>query len=255
MAIRRRERIRINQFLILLTGGILMACAIWVFLLIVNSIYGRYSLGDVIPTPRNVQAAFSSKEKPVAVLSSGYSVQLLDPASTWLQDNVKTWVKFISSNGLRHDVISDPDIESGQLEKYELVVLPCARAMSDSEIVGLRKYIGEGGSVFATGATGSCGEDGRWRGWGFLSEVFGIQYSKEITPTEATKAHTLRGGLPITAGIPSGYLLEVATWDRPMACEILEPRATLASFWYNLRSDTGLVAEVIDKSAGIVYGN
>ncbi|MEO8232994.1 MAG: polysaccharide deacetylase family protein, partial [Ignavibacteriota bacterium] len=61
--------------------------------------------------------------------------------------------------------------------------------------------------------------------------------------------------LPITANIPTGFPLKVATWDRPMAVEVLDPRTTQVSFWYNYRMDDGLVREEIKKSAGIAYGN
>ena len=50
------------------------------------------------------------------------------------------------------------------------------------------------------------------------------------------------------------FRLKVATWDRPMAVEVLDPRTTQVSFWYNYRMDDGLVREEIKKSAGIAYG-
>ena len=40
-----------------------------------------------------------------------------------------------------------------------------------------------------------------------------------------------------------------------MAVEVLDPRTTQVSFWYNYRMDDGLVREEIKKSAGIAYGN
>ncbi len=40
-----------------------------------------------------------------------------------------------------------------------------------------------------------------------------------------------------------------------MAVEVLDPRTTQVSFWYNYRIDDGLVREEIKKSAGIAYGN
>ncbi|HQJ47487.1 MAG TPA: polysaccharide deacetylase family protein, partial [Ignavibacteriaceae bacterium] len=52
-----------------------------------------------------------------------------------------------------------------------------------------------------------------------------------------------------------GFPLKVATWDRPMAVEVLDPRTTQVSFWYNYRLDDGLVREEIKKSAGIAFGN
>ena len=60
--------------------------------------------------------------------------------------------------------------------------------------------------------------------------------------------------MPITAGIPTGYTLNIATWDRPIYAEIVEPRTTQASFWFDFRREAGLVREQIKKSAGIAFG-
>src|SRR5690606_27533778 len=49
--------------------------------------------------------------------------------------------------------------------------------------------------------------------------------------------------------------LKIATWDVPMAAEVLEPRTRQVSFWYNYRLDDGLVREGIKQSAGIAYGS
>jgi peptidoglycan/xylan/chitin deacetylase (PgdA/CDA1 family) len=40
-----------------------------------------------------------------------------------------------------------------------------------------------------------------------------------------------------------------------MAVEVLDPRTTQVSFWYNYKSEYGLMREEIKKTAGIVYGN
>jgi len=118
----------------------------------------------------------------------------------------------------------------------------------------LKKYLERGGSVYATSGTASFSNDGKWRGWQFFSEVFGCKFTREIDRSEVTKIHTLRGNLPLTAGIPTGYPLKVATWDHPFSVEVMDPRTVQASFWYNYRLEAGLVREEIQKSAGIVYG-
>ena len=145
-------------------------------------------------------------------------------------------------------------IELGQFYKYDLLVLPGSRSLSDKEIIEIKKYIDKGGSVFATSGTASYSDDGKWRGWDFFTEVFGLNFKKEIKNDKFTKLHTLRGNFPITANIPTGYPLRVATWDRPISAEVMEPRTTQVSFWYNFKLDSGLVRENIRKSAGIVSG-
>jgi hypothetical protein len=248
------HRRQVNPFLFGLTGLLVLVAAGWVFLLILKSVYGRYELSDLVPTKERLQTTLAAGESEIGILNSRFSEQLFPPESTWLRNNVTTWERFGAEMDLRCDVIDDQAVESGTLGKYRLVVLPGSKALSDKQILEIKKYMDNGGSVFATSSTGSYTESGDWRGWGFLSEVFGLQFTAEITPDEATKLHTLRGGLPITAGIPTGFSLKVATWDRPMACEVVEPRTTQASTWYNFKRDSGLVREAIEMSAGIAYG-
>jgi peptidoglycan/xylan/chitin deacetylase (PgdA/CDA1 family) len=197
----------------------------------------------------------SDGESSAAILYSKYTENLLPQGSTWLNDNINTWKNFLRSSKIRGEVISDQAIELGEHFKYKLLILPGAKSLSDREIAQIKRFIEKGGSVFATSGTASFSDNGKWRGWDFFSEVFGLKFTKEIMPDEFTKIHTLRGGLPLTAGIPTGYPLKIATWDRPMACEILDPRTTQVSFWYNFRTELGLVREEVSKSAGIAYGS
>lgn len=248
------RRRKVSHLTILSTGSVVLFASVAVFLLILKSVYGRYELSDIVPTEETLRSMLATDRIPVAILSSQYSQRVLEEGSTWLHDNVSAWERFTASMDLGSDVIDDQAVESGELHRYKLVVLPGTKSMSEKETREVKKYVEGGGSIFATSGTASYTEDGQWRGWTFLSEVFGLQFTKEITPDEAIKTHTLRGGLPITAGIPTGYSLRIATWDRPMACEVLEPRTTQASFWYNFRNDSGLVREALEKTAGIVYG-
>ena len=243
-----------HPFIGFFTGLVVLAFSVWIFTLILRSVYGRYDFASLIPNVHNVLAAINPDRRPIAILSSGYSEKLMPEGSTWLQDNVRTWKRFVASTRNSDEVIADSTIEQGGLDRYAVAILPGAKALSNREILYLKKFIDGGGSVFATSGTGSFSEDGQWRGWNFLSEVFGLQYSREIKADDPVRLHTLRGGLPITAGIPTGFELNVATWDQPIACEVLEPRTTQASYWYNFLSDSGLAREGMEQTAGIVYG-
>ena len=254
MAIRKNKNVRTNQFLILLTGIIVLAGAVLTYLFILRGVFGRFSTSALMPDVNLVKkVAFGSKPK-VAILYSRYTENMLPKGSTWVNDNVATWEKFVGDAKYDFKVISDQDIELGKVFDYSLLIIPGSKSLSDREIVEIKKFINKGGSVFASGGIASYSDEGKWRGWEFLSEVFGCRFSKEITSNETTKIHTLRGGLPITANIPSGYPLKIATWDNPMAVQVLDPRTIQASFWYNYRLEGGLTREEIKKTAGIVYG-
>lgn len=243
------------QFVIILSGLAMLTASFLVFLVILKSIYGNLGIAQLIPSEENFRKVFTSKQYEVAVLNSKYTERMLPEGSTWLTDNLNTWKNTLRNSRVKFREISDLDIEKGILSEYKLLILPGTKVLSDREISRIKAFLENGGSVFATGGIASFSNDGKWRGWDFLSEVFGLNFSGEITSSDMTRIHTLRGGLPLTTDIPAGFSLKIATWDRPMSCEVLDPRTTQVSFWYNYRKEMGLASEEINKSAGIAYGH
>ena len=255
MEIKSRKWNGINQGLIILSGVTILAGSILIYLFILRGVFGSFNAAELVPNPKLLNDLFSGGKPDIGILYSKYTENMLPQGSTWLNDNINSWERVLNNAGYKYDVIADSTIELGLQYKYKLLILPGSKSLSDKEIVQLKKFISKGGSVFATSGTASYSDDGKWRGWDFFSQVFGLKFSKEISNTEVTKIHTLRGGLPITANIPAGYPLRVATWDRPISVEVLDPRTIQASFWYNYRLQGGLTRDKIKKSAGIVYGN
>ncbi|MCF8265629.1 MAG: ThuA domain-containing protein [Melioribacteraceae bacterium] len=247
------DGLRVNYLIIFLSGMSLFIGAVLIFMLIIQQVFGRYDLRQILPTTSNLSLMFED-EASVAVLYSKYTEVMLPEGSTWINDNVATWERFVRQNKMVAEVIQDEDIELGNHFKYSLIALPGCLALSDKQVVQLKKFIEQGGSVFASSGTGSFSNEGKWKGWQFFTEVFGLNFSREILPEETYRRHTLRGNIPITAGIPTGFSLKIATWDRPIYAEILEPRANQVSFWYDYRREAGLVQEEIQKSAGIAHG-
>ncbi len=255
MAVKKLFGIRINQFFFFFSGIVIIISAILIYYFILRGIYGRFDTSEILPNSNIIEDFLFGKEPEVAILYSKYTENTLPVGSTWLNDNISTWKKFLDNLNLKYEIISDQKIENGDYKKYKLIVLPGTKSLSEKEALQLKKYLENGGSVFATGGIGSYSNDGKWRGWEFINQVFGVQFSHELKPDEFSKIHTICGSLPITANIPTGFPLKIATWDRPMAVEVLDPRTTQVSFWYNYRMDDGLVREEIKKSAGIAYGN
>ncbi len=247
--------LRVNFFIIFFAGIALLLAALMFYLLIIQGAFGRIDIEEITPTEKNIKAAIEQKTE-VALLYSGFTEQILPEGSTWISDIITTWENFLSSHHIKYDIISDMEIEVGVLSKYKLLVAPGAKAISDREKVQIRKFLKNGGNIFATTGIATFSPDGKWDGWNFFTEVFGMKFTKEIDPEEGTKRiHTIRGNLPITAGVPTGYTLNIATWDRPIYAEVLEPRTIQASYWYDFRHERGLVLENIQKSAGIAFGH
>ena len=245
----------INQGLIILSGLIFLIGSILTYYFILRGVFGNFNTDNLLPSPKIVKSALAKEKAHVAILYSEYTENMLPEGSTWLNDNITTWKKFLDNSNQLYDIITDEAIELGQHYKYGLLILPGSRSLSDREVINLKKYVDRGGSVFATSGTASYSDDGKWRGWEFFNEVFGINFAKEIKNDDFTKIHTLRGGLPITANIPTGFPFKVATWDKPIAAEVMDPRTIQVSFWYNYRLEGGLTRENIKKTAGIIYGS
>lgn len=255
MAVKKAGGLRVNSLIIFLSGLVLLTGGILVFLLIIKNVYGNYEIEEILPSEKNISEIITvEKQKTAALLFSNYTQNMMSEGSTWLSDNVDTWESFLTNINWSYVIIDDQDIEQGNHFNYPLVILPGSKSMSDRELIQLKKYLEGGGSIFATGGPATYSDEAKWRGWEFFTEVFGMNFNKEIKPEEYYKVHTLRGDLPLTAGIPTGYALKIATWDRPIYAEILEPRTTQLSFWFDFRTEAGLVREEIQRSAGISYG-
>lgn len=244
-----------NPFFFLFSGLIVTSFAFLVYLLILKSVYGRYTTADLAPSIDGFKSLVFGTSPEIAILNSEYTRNMLPVKSNSLNENINTWKKFLDNLDQRYEILTDLDIERGDHFRYKLLVLPGSLSLSDREIIQLKKYLTNGGSIFATSGTASYSNNGKWRGWDFFSEVFGVRFAREIGSEEKTKIHTLRGGLPLTSNIPTGFPLRIATWDKPIAVEVLDPRTTQLSFWYNYLLEEGLVREGIKQSAGIVYGN
>lgn len=250
--VERKYGLRVN-FLLLLIGGLVMLIAsALIFLLIIRGIFGVFEVNDIIP--KNFLGLFGKPKPQIAILHSKYTQNMLPKGNTWILDNINTWKKYLSNINLSADVIGDEDIEMGKHFDYKLLILPGSKSLSEKEIIQIKKYLEKGGAVFATSGTGSFSDDGKWKGWDFINETFGIRFTRELSRDESYLIHTLRGSLPLTAEIPAGFALKVATWDRPVAVEVLDPRTTQVSYWFNIKKDRGLVRQEIKETAGIVYG-
>ena len=195
-----------------------------------------------------------NSEYSAAILFSDYSDNLLDKENNWNENNIRTWQKFVESSDLNLEIINDESIESGDFLKYQLLILPSSKALSNKEIIQIKQYLENGGNIFATSSTATFTEEGKWRGWQFFNEVFGIKFISEFTGNGLIQKQSFRGGLPLTAGIPSGFSLRVAAWDSPMACEILEPRVNQIGFWNDFRTKNNFISNPIKDMTSVVSG-
>jgi len=78
--------------------------------------------------------------------------------------------------------ILDKDLEYERLKKYRVVILPNGGSISEKGCAEIAKYVEWGGNLIATYETSLYDEEGRKRKNFGLSKLFGVDYSKELSP-------------------------------------------------------------------------
>jgi hypothetical protein len=250
----KNKGMSINSLILVVSGLLILVIALYTYVYILKGVYGQFEFSNGLTSLPFGSVFKSEAEIKVALLYSDNTEKWLPEGSTWTVDNVNSWKKVLTQYKLNYTVIHDSDIERGRQFGYNFLVLPGAKSLSDVEVNGIKQFIDKGGSVFATSGTASFSNDGKWRGWEFFSEVFGLKFTREIPKEERSRILTLCGGYPVTANVPTGFPLRIATWDLPISVQVLEPRTHQVSYWFNYRLDTALVVEGLMKSAGIAYG-
>ncbi len=193
MALEETKKRNVSQAGIIISGILILLGAVLVYLYVLQGVFGRFDAKELIPGTKAVSETFSAEKPTAAILYSIYTENILPEGSTWLSDNINTWKKFLDNNKISYDIISDASIETGKLKNYSMLVLPGSKSLSDNEIIRIKKFLESGGSVFATSGTASYSNDGKWRGWDFLNNVFGINFTSGISDSNKTGIHTLRG--------------------------------------------------------------
>lgn len=73
------------------------------------------------------------------------------------------WAKALEKQGVQFRFLASPQIESGELDKYRVLILPYSIALSDAEAKAIERFIERGGTVYADDQTGRMDERCHWR--------------------------------------------------------------------------------------------
>lgn len=255
MALSKGARSALNFTILFVAGIFFLISSVFIYNYILRGVFGNYAFTQSSFSLESFSAIFTpAPVTKVGVFYSKKTENMLPAGSTWIADNIAAWERFVSGNKMLFQLVTEEDLEAGKYIDLNVLILPSAKSLSDKEIVVIKKYINEGGSVIATSGTASFSADGKWRGWQFLKEVFGVTFTKELPKQVDIRYLTMRGGNPLTSEIPTGYRMKIANWDLGVAVQVLDPRTTQVGFWYDFRRDSGLVAEEIYKTGGVTYG-
>ncbi|HEX6648940.1 MAG TPA: beta-galactosidase trimerization domain-containing protein, partial [Pyrinomonadaceae bacterium] len=108
--------------------------------------------------------------------SSDDDDEVPDRARLNFAGNRDGWVKTIKDLGLQFDFISSEDVETKAIanDKYKVVILPLAFAMSNEEVQRLEEFVARGGVVIADAAPGWFDQHCAWQTNERLNKLFGI---------------------------------------------------------------------------------
>lgn len=73
------------------------------------------------------------------------------------------WVKTLEKQGVQFRFLATPQIESGSLNQFRVLILPYSIALSDREIAEVDAFVKRGGTVYLDEQSGRMDERCRWR--------------------------------------------------------------------------------------------
>jgi Hypothetical glycosyl hydrolase 6/Beta-galactosidase trimerisation domain len=106
------------------------------------------------------------------------------------------------------DVIDDEAVETGDLSRYSLILMPNAACLSDREAGRIEDFVRGGGQVFATFETSLYDETGIRRKDLALASLFGVNASPEVVGPKRfdfMKPPAEKTASPLTAGLSSEF--------------------------------------------------
>jgi len=108
--------------------------------------------------------------------SSDDDDEVPDKARLSFPANRDGWVKTIKDLGLTFDFVSSEDVAKNPIsnDKYKVLILPLAFALSSSEIQNIEQFVSRGGVVIADAAPGLMDQHCAWETNDALNKLFGI---------------------------------------------------------------------------------
>ena len=125
-------------------------------------------------------------EKKLSDLHTGLkplaNIGLLYPSTTRTVSDPQVYMKYfgwcnaLTDAQIPYNVLLERDLTPTKLAGYEIVILPNARALSNTQTRQIRRFVNVGGKVIATSETSLYDETGAKRSDFGLSDVLGVRY-------------------------------------------------------------------------------
>jgi hypothetical protein len=139
-----------------------------------------------------------------------------DKARLSFAANRDGWVKTIKDLGLQFDFISSEDVAKNPipLEKYKVVILPLAFALSNDEVRNIQDFVSRGGVVIADSSPGLMDQHCAWRSGDSVNQLFGATVISDKREIGLPNANVSLGNA-IERSFGKGWTVYLNTvWDQ-----------------------------------------
>ncbi|MEZ4700617.1 MAG: polysaccharide deacetylase family protein [Rhodothermales bacterium] len=141
---------------------------------------------------------------PPAFADSAYATE-----KAYADEVVRGWEYFLVGLDIPYRILEDSSLTDASLAPLRLIVLPASSVMSAPHQAAVRRYIERGGGVIASGPIATMAAPGEPADDRFMQDVFGLRLAGVLPDTINGVDVSLRGGHPITDGLPDGYAFNV----------------------------------------------
>ncbi len=138
-----------------------------------------------------------------------------------------------------------------EAERFNLLLLPAARSLSERERQAVKRFLRSGKGVVMTWATGTRDEYGQWQRYSLLQEVAGIDLAESPPVHAGDRVSTvlLSGGYPLTANLYPGISIRITAFDQPVAGIVRESRTRIDGVWTDPDDPSYALHSMRDRAA------
>ncbi len=161
------------------------------------------------------------------------------------------WQSYFRRRQIEAEIISDHDLEIG-LNRFNLLIVPMAHCLSESQIQGVKDFLSQRRGVILTHISGNRDADGVERDWSLTGDVVGgTPYFLPLRDDRPQRLQLL-AEIPITLNAPTAFELMVHGYNQLIGMNLRESRGHAAGLW----ADGGRVLPggPFEEHAGMVQG-
>jgi peptidoglycan/xylan/chitin deacetylase (PgdA/CDA1 family) len=155
------------------------------------------------------------------------------------------WRNFLEDRKIKVNVVSN--FATVRKESGSVVILASALALSDAEKRQLQAFQESGGGILATWGLASRNQGGKFEGYEFIRELFGIRSVREIAGDSPVSFLNIAGDTPLTLGYQSGLRIWLDKLNQKwLSIDGGKPAALYSDWTRNIKPD--------HADTGIAYG-